>query len=161
MKKIIVALVIVLVMGGAGFLAAKFTAPPPKDPEAIAAARAAEEQAAKERLMLLKVPLGKFTVQVIRGVHISHLLFDIDMFLSGVAEFERLNGAMGRALMRDGVIKAVSELAEMELWAGGGELVEIDKVWLAEQIVLRVNETVPAARAARINSLVAGPFTRQ
>lgn len=156
-KKLILGLALALPFGAAGYFGEQFVARP--EPEEK---MAKEPMAAKvESDMLFKMPLGKFTIRVAKETRVLHLLFDIDLYLLGATEFERLNGAMGRALLRDGTISVISEMAETALWITEEELENLEKRFLAEQIVRKLYLTFPMVRTARINQFTAGVSVRQ
>lgn len=107
------------------------------------------------------MPLGKVTVQIIKPKRIMHMVADIDLFVMGVAEFEAINGAMGRARLRDAVVTSVAELAETEIWMLKEDSSEKTRRMLSEYLVRRIYEDFPSIRTARVNSLDYTPSARQ
>ncbi|MGV6810884.1 MAG: flagellar biosynthesis protein FlgH [Brevirhabdus sp.] len=150
MKKIVLLLPILAVMGAAGFFAEPYLFRPP---EILTEQAAAPEAETKE--VLFKMPLGKFTMQVVGNRRTLHLLFDIDVYLAGAANFERLNGAMGRAQLRDVTVREVAELAETALWVNDENIANLDPRLLAEEIVRRLYRTFPSVRTAKVNQFAA------
>ena len=97
------------------------------------------------------MPLGKFTVQVMQPQTTLHLVIDMDVYLAGASEFERLNGAEGRARLRDSAIGVLSDMAETTLWVDEGEESNIDTDALLEELVRKMHRSFDAIRTARIN----------
>ncbi len=104
-----------------------------------------------EQEILYKMPIGKFTVQVLQPRSILHILMDVDVYLAGASEFERLNGLEGRMRLRDSTISIISDMAETTLWLEKGEEEEINQEELAEEIVRKLHRNFGAVRTARIN----------
>lgn len=147
MKKLLLVALVPLVMGAAGFGAGWFLMPRPAPVSATAGA----DNAPKE--VLFKMPLGKFTIQVLQPGRILHIVIDMDVYIAGAADFERLNGANGRARLRDATIAAASDLAETTLWTDKGTEDALDKNVLAEQIVRKLHSSFNTVRSGRINEL--------
>lgn len=151
---------LISVVGAAIFAAAGFFAepylfrpPPPTSPSEVDGGKPAE--------VLYKMPLGKFTLQVVQRKRSVHLLFDIDVYMAGSANFEKMNGAMGRAELRDTTIREIAEMAETALWANTEDLETLDKRFLAEEIVRQLYLTYPMVRTARVNQLTASVSVRE
>lgn len=149
MKMILFLFLLPLTLGAAGFFAGKMMAPSseaaPVEDEVVAHATPQE--------ILFKMPLGKFTIQVMQPKKVLHIVIDMDVYLAGASEFERLNGAFGRASLRDGTIAAVSDLAETTLWLEEGQEANIDVEELAAQIVRKLYREFHSIRTARINQI--------
>ncbi len=151
MKKLIIILLGPLLLGPAGYFIGKMLAPDPVEvAEAEQADKAGEVVATPEEI-LYKMPLGKFTVQVLQPRSILHLLMDVDVYIAGAANFERLNGAEGRNRLRDATVTIISDMAETTLWLEKGEEEHIDQTKLAEDIVRKLHQSFLSIRTARIN----------
>lgn len=145
MKKLLLIGLIAALMGAAGFAAGRYLLQP--DPDA-----SSEAAQAKGKSVLFKMPLGKFTFQVLQPDRILHIVVDMDVYIDNVAAFERLGGAGGKARLRDSTISAVSDLSETLLWVGKGEEGNLDKQAMAEQIVLKLHAAFPSVQSAQINT---------
>mgnify|MGYP000014381617 CR=1 FL=1 len=155
MKKLLLVPLLILLMGGIGFAGGRFLLQP-SAPSATGAA-AGEPNTA----LLYKMPLGKFTFQVLQPARILHIVIDLDVFIDGAAAFERLNGTMGRARLRDATIAAASDMAETMLWVGKGEEDKLDTAAIAGRIVLKLHGDFPSVRSAQINQFLASSMPRQ
>ena len=145
MKRLLLIVLLPLIFGGAGYFASKyFLFQPVQSLQPVAVATAPQER-------LFKMPLGKVTIQVIQPKRILHILINLDVYLAGATAFERLNGAEGRARLRDATIGVVSDLAETTLWFSAGEEEHLSKEDLAKHIALKVNRQVNAVRHVEIN----------
>jgi hypothetical protein len=157
MKKLLIILLGPLLLGPAGYFLGKMMAPDPAEVAEMEDKRAAEmaekpgEVAATPKEILYKMPLGKFTVQVMQPQTTLHLVIDMDVYLAGASEFERLNGAEGRARLRDSAIGVLSDMAETTLWVDEGEESNIDTDALLEELVRKMHRSFDAIRTARIN----------
>lgn len=148
MKKLLVILLLALVMGAVGFALGRYYFPP----EDAAAPDGTEPAEGKE--VLYKMPLGGLTFQVLQPTRILHIVIDLDVFFSEAAAYEQLGNKGGRARLRDSTITAVSDMAEAMLWVRKGEEDKIDKVALAQQIVLKLHNSYPAVKSAQINQFM-------
>lgn len=149
MKKLIIILLGPLLLGPAGFFLGKMLIPEP-----VAEAEAengAGVVAATPEEILYKMPLGKFTVQVLQPRSSLHILLDLDVYIAGAANFERLNGLEGRNRMRDATVGIISDMAETTLWLEKGEEENIDQAKLAEDIVRKLHLKFRSLRTAQIN----------
>lgn len=155
MKKILLILPLIGVMGAAGYFAEPYLFRPPEQ----AKADEVEMPEAAPREVLFKMPLGKFVVQVPRNRQSIHILFDIDLYMAGAANFERLNGAEGRARLRDATVQSVAEITETALWIDNEDLTKLDPRRMAEEVVRKLYPTFPMMRTARINELHANVST--
>ncbi|MDK3016728.1 flagellar biosynthesis protein FlgH [Pseudodonghicola flavimaris] len=147
MKKLLLILLAPLLMGAIGFAVGWALMPRPQQ-----AAGLSTQQPARGGTSYV-MPLGRFTIQVLQPERILHVVIDMDVFIADAASFERLGDAQGRARLRDATIAATSDLAETLLWTAPGQAVQIDQQALADQIVLKLNSSLPAVRSARINEL--------
>jgi len=103
--------------------------------------------------LLFKFPLGNFTMQIQQSNKILHMAFDIDVFVMGAKAFNNINGAVGRAKLRDGMVTAIAELAETDAsFAVNDDDAERKKI-LAQKIVRKLYLDFPMVRTARINQL--------
>lgn len=149
MKKLLLLVLVPLILGPTGYVAGRFLLPPPGPAGDSANANSAPRE------MLYEMPLGKFIIQVMQPGKTLHIQIDMDVYIAGAMSFERLNGARGRALLRDATITAVSDLAETALWIDEGAEDQLNKDMLADQIVRKVHTGFSSVRAARINELMA------
>lgn len=146
MKKLLIILLGPIILGPTGYFIGGMMAPEPTPAEpAPVAAHVVKEE------ILYKMPLGKFTVQVLQPRSILHLLMDVDVYIAGAANFERLNGAEGRNRLRDATVTIISDMAETTLWLEKGEEEHIDQTKLAEDIVRKLHQSFLSIRTARIN----------
>ena len=154
MLKILLMSVCVVAAGALGFRGERFLRPQ----EAPSPEHAVNEPAKK---LLFKLPLGKFTMQILQPSRTQHLVFDLDVFLLGVGAFQEINGAVGRARLRDATVAAISELAETD--PGLREPMEEDeqKIQLAAKIVRKLYVDFPAVRTARVNNFKADVILRK
>jgi hypothetical protein len=139
--------VVPLIMGAVGYSVGLLLSPEAKPPSNQSGGAPTNEA----REILYKMPLGKFTIQVMRPSRIMHIRIDMDVYVAGAAEFEKINGSKGRARLRDATISAISDLAESMLWLDDGEEKELDKEELAKLIVLKIYRSFPMIRSARVN----------
>jgi hypothetical protein len=115
---------------------------------------------AEESVLLFKLPLGKFTMQISQQETVLHLLFDIDVYVNGATSFHEINGSMGKARLRDAVVLAVAELAETDLEFSTGEIGADAKEDLAHKIVRKLYVNFPRIRTARVNSFITNTTLR-
>lgn len=151
MKKLIIILLGPLLLGPAGYFLGKMMAPEPVEAAASADENGAGIVAATPDEILYKMPLGKFTVQVLQPRSSLHILLDLDVYIAGAGNFERLNGLEGRNRMRDATVGIISDMAETTLWLDKGEEEHIDKAKLAEDIVRKLHLKFRSLRTAQIN----------
>lgn len=158
MKKLLIILLGPLILGPTGYFLGQMLAPDPPPPPAEMADKGMEMKkeeagkvAAAPKEILYKMPLGKFTVQVMQPENVLHIVIDMDVYLAGASEFERLNGAEGRARLRDGAIGVLSDMAETTLWVNKGEEQNLDRLKMIEEIVRKMHQDFNAIRTARIN----------
>ncbi len=148
MKKLLVILLVALVMGGTGYALGRYFYPPEN------AEHSTDPEAAEGNAILYKMPLGSLTFQVLQPTRILHIVIDLDVFISEAAVYEKMGNRGGRARLRDTTITAVSDMAESMLWVRKGEEHKIDKVALAQQIVLKLHNSFPAVKSAQINTFL-------
>ena len=116
-------------------------APPPESSVAM-----------EEKVLLFSLPLGKFTIQVMQPRSTLHIVFDIDVYVMGAKAFEQINGAVGRARLRDAMIGVIAELAELDQRLLRTPDQEELREELAAEVVRRLNVQFPVIRSARINT---------
>lgn len=157
MKKLLIILLGPLLLGPAGYFLGKMLMPEPAPPVEMAAGEANESKPGTAHVtteeILYKMPLGKFTVQVMQPDNVLHLVFSLDVYMAGAAEFERLNGSEGRAMLRDAAIAVMSDMAETTLWVDKGEEHHLDKLAITEEIVRKMHRKYSAVRSARMKEL--------
>jgi flagellar basal body-associated protein FliL len=149
-KKLLFIVVVPLIMAAVGYAAGVFLAPEP----AMQAGQYTEGGSAASdapREILYKMPLGKFIIQVMRPARIVHIRINLDVYIAGAGEFEKINGSEGRARLRDATIGIISDMAETTLWVEEGKEKDIDKEELARQIVRSLYRKFPMVRSARVN----------
>lgn len=148
MLKLILMAVCVAAAGAVGFLGERFLRPQqaPSPEHAVAAA---------PKKLLFKLPLGKFTMQILRPSRNIHFVFDLDVYLMGVGAFQEINGAVGRARLRDATVAAIVELAETDQTLAEPMEEEERKAQLAAKIVRKLYVDFPAVRTARITNFKA------
>lgn len=151
MKKLIIILLGPLLLGPAGFFLGKMIAPEPVEIADSNTESGAGMVAATPEEILYKMPLGKFTVQVLQPRTSLHILLDLDVYIAGAANFERLNGLEGRNRMRDATVGIISDMAETTLWLEKGEEEHVDQAKLAEDIVRKLHLKFRSLRTAQIN----------
>ncbi|WP_131814607.1 flagellar biosynthesis protein FlgH [Cognatishimia maritima] len=124
--------------------------PQPAVEDGDAAGKAGAAHATAEEI-LYKMPLGKFTIQVLQPKSVLHILLDLDVYIAGAADFERLNGLEGRNRMRDATVGIISDMAESTLWLEKGEEDNINQQELATDIVRKLHMKFRPLRTAKIN----------
>lgn len=117
--------------------------------------------AAEKQDLLFRLPLGKFTMQVLQNREILHIVFDMDVYVMGAAAFDEVNGSFGRARLRDATVAAIAELAETEPGLTDAANEEARKQELSDQIVRKLYLSFPSIRAARMNSYIAKSSIRE
>ncbi|MEE2945368.1 MAG: flagellar biosynthesis protein FlgH [Pseudomonadota bacterium] len=151
MKKLILILLGPLIAGPGGYMLGKMMAPDPAEAAASATEDSAGMVAATPEEILYKMPLGKFTVQVLQPRSALHILLDLDVYIAGANNFERLNGLEGRNRLRDATVSIISDMAETTLWLEKGEEEHIDQEQLAADIVRKLHLQFRSLRTAKIN----------
>lgn len=147
MKKALIFLLIPLIMGAIGFFVGRLLVGPPE-------AEAAPPQVhVTAQAVLYKMPLGKFTIQVLQPGRILHVQIDMDVYIAGLGKFDELNGTEGKARLRDAIVAIGSDLAETELWIEEGTEDQLDHEKIAELIVRKLHRSFSSVRSARINRL--------
>ena len=147
MKGLIILGVLIAIMGGAGYAAGKFFAPPlPPEPAMI--------DVGEKKETIYKLPLGRFTVQVVKPTRFFNMRFEMDVFVAGAANFERMSSNLHRSEMREDVIKHLSNMVETTLWVK--ESVNTDPVPddVAIAIARKLYQTYPMIRSAQISNFV-------
>ena len=72
----------------------------------------------------------------------------------GATAFQEINGAVGRARLRDATVVAIADLAGSDITFHDVITAEGNKVTLAEMLVRKLYVNFPTVRAARINTLI-------
>lgn len=149
MKNMLILIAGPLLLAPLGYFGGQTLLPPPElpDPAVEMDAPPAEEE-------LFKMPLGGFTIQVRQPDRVLNIVIDLDVYLAGADEFDRLNGAEGRNRLRDATITEVVGMTESSLWLKEGEEALLAPEELAEKIVRRLYRRFNAVRTARINAMV-------
>ena len=147
-KKLLGFILLSLSMAAIGFFASWYLIQPGKT------GLPAEEIEKPTAEMLFKMPLGNLVIQVMQPDSILHIVLTLDVYISGAKTFESMNGAKGRARLRDAATIAVSELAETTLWVEEGQESDITSDDLARQIAHRMSRKYKAIKAARVEEFV-------
>ena len=154
MLKVIVMAVLVVGAGALGYLGERFMrpqqAPPPENPSVE-----------KPKKLLFKMPLGKFTMQILQSDSTLHLAFDLDVYVMGANAFQSINGAVGRTKLRDATVTAIAELAETDQDLADAQDDDERKQQLTERLVRKLYVDFPEIRTARINKLSANVSLRE
>lgn len=154
MLKVVIMGVIVVAAGALGYVGEQFMRP-------TAAPPPADDVPDKTKKLLFKLPLGKFTMQVVQTRSTLHLVFDFDVFIMGAAAFQEINGAVGRAKLRDATVAAIAELAETDLTLAEPMEDSERMEQLAAKIVRKLYEDFPVVRTARVNTYHANVTLRE
>ena len=148
MIKILIMVVMVAGAGALGYFGERFLrmteAPMPEHPIGD-----------KRGQLLYKMPLGGFTMQIPIDKRTLHLVFDIDVYVMGASAFQDINGAVGRARLRDATVVAIADLAETDISFREAFTDDVSKVALSEKIVRKLYVNFPTVRTARINTFIA------
>lgn len=144
-KKLIIAIPAVLFLIAVGFFAEKYFF----RAEDLAPAADTQNHAAQSNL-LFKMPLGKFVIRLTQNKRELTLLYDIDIYIEGSAEFEAMNGALGKAKFRDSMNAVVAELTATTIWITDEKSINLTDTELTEQLVRRLNRKFPSVRTAKI-----------
>lgn len=154
MMKFLVIGVLVAVAGALGYFGERFVRPAGPPEPAMAAAVDHKSE------LLFKMPMGHFTMQVMQPSGTTHVVFDLDLYVMGEAAFEKINGAVGKAKLRDATVAAIAELAETDQrLLQPVEDAEIREMF-SDQVVRKLYVNFPEIRAARINSFNANETPR-
>lgn len=144
-KKLLFAIPTVLILIAVGFFAERYFL------RAGDAAPEIENQAqASQPKLLFKMPLGKFVIRLTQNKRVMINLYDIDIYIEGSAEFEDMNGALGRATFRDAMNLVVAELSATSIWIVDDQSINLTDAELTEQIVRRLNRKFPSVRTVKI-----------
>lgn len=146
MIKILIMGAMVAIAGAVGYFGERFMRPTPAHASDTA-------MADKKSELLYKMPLGNFTMQIALGKRTLHLVFDIDVYVMGASAFQDINGAVGRARLRDATVAAIAELAETDINFDTLVTNDAAKTALAEKIVRKLYTNFPTVRTGRINNL--------
>lgn len=154
MLKIAAVVVMVVGAGTVGYFGESFIRPKPA-PSPENTAFAAEKQ------LLFKLPLGKFTMQIMQRDRTLHIAFDMDVYVMGAHAFQKINGAVGRARLRDAIVTALAELAETDPDIGQPIDDDIRMEQLAAKLVRKLFVDFPEIRTGRINNFNANATLRE
>jgi hypothetical protein len=108
------------------------------------------DNASNPKEVLYKLPLGRFTVQVIKPEEFLNIRFKMDVFITGATNFERMNDGISRSRMREEVMQHLSNMAETTLWAEDLRTVPLDPSELASNITNKLYQQYPMVRTAQI-----------
>jgi hypothetical protein len=147
MLKILIMVVMVAGAGALGFFSEGF----------FRGTQAPESKSAKvdkRSTLLYKMPLGGFTIQLPQGVQTLNLKFDLDVYVMGASAFQEINGAVGRARLRDATVVAIADLAGSDINFHDMITSDGNKVALSEMLVRKLYVNFPTVRTARINTLL-------
>tara|TARA_R110000796_G_scaffold62218_5_gene143575 strand:+ start:9590 stop:10051 length:462 start_codon:yes stop_codon:yes gene_type:complete len=153
MMKYLILIICIIGAGALGYFGEGYLRP-------VKAAKSGSNATDKQNL-LFNMPLGKFTMQIIQSRKVLHLVFDMDVYIMGAPAFQSLNGAEGRARLRDATVTAIAELAETDPSLAQPHDEETRQAELASQIVRKLYVSFPAVRTARLNSFHANVTARE
>lgn len=159
MKMIAVIAVAVILAGAAGyFMGGSLFREAPPSPD-VEMADMPEVEAPPPPLY--KMPLGGFTMRTTRKERVVHLVVDLDVFMLGATEFGKMNGAVGRAQLRDATVIALAGLAESSRWSDPDSFALYSQRLLEEEIVRKLHEDFPMVVTARFNQFVTSDSLRE
>lgn len=152
MMKILLFITLVGVMGTAGFFAGRhFTTV--EDAPVLAAVTSENEP-------LYKLPLGRFFAQIVKPKHFLNIRFNLDVYIVGAANFERMNGGLSRNQMREEVLRHLSNMVETTMWVEESKKAEINETEFGLAIARKLYHTYPMVRTAQVSELLAIRNTR-
>lgn len=154
MKRILLLLFIPLALAPAGYFIGL------SQTEEIPQEEIHEPETQSVQELLFKMPLGGLTTQIMQSTRIIHIVMDVDVYLASASEFEKLNGAEGRALLRDATITALSDMAETTLWLKDEDKDAVTNEALASQITFNLIRKFNTVRGTRVNKLIVA-FTKR
>lgn len=151
MKILVLFLMLSVAMGTVGFLVGRSFIPPTSQ----------DLSEADANDILFKLPLGRFTVQLLKPSKITNIRFNMDVFIVGAANFERMNGGLERNQMREDIIRLYSNLVETRLWIEDESATSIDGQRLADLLLKRLIIHYPMIRSVSITDVAANLVDRK
>ena len=145
MIKMVLMAGMVAAFGALGFFGERFVRPaaaPPVEAPSMPAKKA----------LLFNMPLGRFTMQVAGPEGTLHHVIDVDVYVAGAGSFQKINGAVGRAKLRDATISALTVLSRSEPYLDQPLEEDAQQAELAAQIVRKLHVTFPDIMTARIKA---------
>lgn len=133
---------LISIMAGVGFAIGKYIFPAANTSEIIASTKDT----------LYKLPLGRFTIQVVKPNRFLNIRFNMDIFIVGAANFDSMNDGLSRNQMREDVIRYLSDLVETTLWVKETSQEDIDQVGLARIIIQKLKRDYPMVRRAEMSN---------
>lgn len=153
MIKIIFFITLTGVMGTAGFFAGRHLTKVEAEPVVAAVTEKNEP--------LYKLPLGRFFAQIVKPKHFFNIRFNLDVYIVGAANFERMNGGLSRNQMREEVLRHLSNMVETTMWVEESKKAEIDENELGLAIARRLYQAYPMVRTAQVSELLATRNSRK
>ena len=150
MKRLLIFGALIVLMGAAGFAAGRYFTPVPEPTFSHTS----------KTETLYKLPLGKFTTQVVKPNRFFNIAFKLDVFIAGASNFEKMNGGLSRNRMREDVIAHLATMVETTLWLQETDQVEIDKDELGMVIARNLYQEYPMVRSARVDELATSRVDR-
>lgn len=139
-------------MGATGYAVGTYLSPPAADDDTILSTATNET--------LYKLPLGRFTVQVIKPSRFFNIRFNMDVYIAGSANFERMNGGLSRSRMREDAMRHLSNMVETTLWVEETDQAELDPDALALTLARKLYHSYPMVRSARITDMATSRVDR-
>ena len=152
MKRIVLFVTLAVAMAATGYTLGKVLLP-------SKASQTKNSMAVGEDL-LYKLPLGRFTVQVIKPSQFVNIRFVMDVYIDGAQNFERMNGGISRSRMREDVLRHMSNMAETTLWSEGTTTDALVPETLAFNIASKLYHRYPMIRTARISEFATSEVER-
>lgn len=150
MKRLALLLAICTFMGATGFLAGRYFKP----------VEAESASAVSGQETLYKLPLGRFTMQIVKPSRFYNIRFNMDVFITGATNFENMNGGLARNQMREDVIKQLSNLVETTLWVEEKNETDIGADEIAEMIKRRLMLIYPMVKTIQVSDLASSRVVR-
>ena len=144
MKRFIIFASLICLMGGVGFVAGQFFKPDQENATDLG----------KQRELLFKLPLGQFTMQIVKPSLFLNVVFDMDVYIAGAGNFEEMNGGLSRNEMRDEVIRLLSNMVETSLWVDEENVKDVTPEQLESRIIQKLTHSYPMVRSIEISDLV-------
>ena len=147
MKKIAGLIALMLMMGVVGYGVGLYLN------ESKSATTLAVSEEAQGKEVLYKLPLGRFTVQVIKPDEYLNIRFKLDVFIVGAANFERMSDGLSRLKMREDVMRLLSNMAETSLRTEDRATTLLEPDNLAHTIASKLHHGYIMVRTAKVTEL--------
>lgn len=150
MKRLALLLAVICFMGFAGFIAGKYFKPTSVD----------FDGSAQRTETTYKLPLGRFTMQIVKPSRFYNIRFNMDVYITGAANFEKMNGGLARNQMREEILRKLSDMVETTLWVDESNNSDITADQISEMITKRLILTYPMVKTAQISDLASSRVGR-